>query len=241
MASFAIYGGYSHRPGTVNVSVVSRVLETEQQQPYATLKQVTLDGVLLSTHGSISTQASALESAYAVNGRNFSFFHHTIRSSSALGGVRVLEVAFPDGGRSAYVTTLPFRIILEAEVPVTNAANILRSFSETLEFAEPDPIFGFTHPINGLSRRQRTRTHSFYRATQAGNAVGYLRQPNLATITRPIWPALLLSTERPALTVTSPKPRFNGRGFDQTDFSIQWRWQFASALPFTGQPHQLTR
>lgn len=233
------YGNYRFALDEVAIAIQKTTVENDARQPLAIRETWTLNGMLMSRTGQpseLTQRIAALQSAFAVNGRDLVLYladgvtpsAHALRSLATIGGVRVTQPpSFPDGSGAQYATFRTFTATLEADVPVVDAANKLISFSETLEFSGGGPVYGFLEPLADQPVKQMLKRNSAFAATQSGQAVGYLAYPQPPS---PIWPESQLTL--PDVRLTSPKR--SGESF--MEYGVSWSYRFMSATPLDGVP-----
>ncbi|MFH2204005.1 MAG: hypothetical protein ABIJ96_12875, partial [Elusimicrobiota bacterium] len=164
MAILISYGTYIHSQGELEVSVARQSLFTEAETVYAERMQVTLTGTLVaSTTTEMDLRFRALVDAYSVDGRNFVMsggpaglpLSPTIYSAGTIGGVRVVRrPSMTDGRNAAYVTFLNYQIVLEALIPASDPATLLRSFREQIRFSGGGKVCGTLETRAGRPQRQ---------------------------------------------------------------------------------------
>jgi hypothetical protein len=186
----------------------------------------------------LSAAITALETAYSVPGQDVGFYFddgapttHLIRSADTIGGVRVVvPPGYPQGKGAEYSTFRGYAIALEAELADDRAG--LLNWHETLGFKGGGPQFGFLEPINGLPQKQLLKQFTTFRATQSGEAVGYLGYPSPAA---PIWPEAEHINQR---EIRYELPRRSGppASASYTQFKVTWSYTFEDAGPLVGSP-----
>ena len=230
------YGAYSFNANGVKVAFSQETLINAGGQPYAVRKRLDLDGYLEGDgQSAIQQAASALVTALSRPYQDLVLYRDdgtasdtALLNAGSITGVVPQAPTFPDSIGAEYATLRRFRFSAEAEYPVTNAATLLVSFRETLSFSGGGPIYAHKMAINGPPQKQLVYPFSIYRATQEGEAVGYLFRP---TAPAPIWPKALM--QAPETSMVSPQRR--GRLY--TEFSVTWSYQFESATPLVGVPN----
>ena len=250
---YAAWGTYSHYTGEVALSHTVETLRNEAMNVVALLHRYTVNGLLITRSGStiaavqsdINNQAIALKAAYAQQGRDFSLYldsgsrsTHTLLNSRCLGGTRVVSgPSFEMTRPAAGATFLPFTVVIEGEVPVTNALSMLLAFEESLSQSGGGPLDGHLEPLNGSPIKQRLKAKTVFRVQQQGSAVGYLAYPSVSVIAPPIWPGAEIRPMR-QINTRSPRRRGTGGNTGYTEFPVQWSYQFESAAALNGSPHR---
>ncbi len=186
----------------------------------------------------LSAAIDALTAAYALQAQDVGFYFdngaptsHTIRSADTNGGVRVVAPpSFPEGKGAEYSTFRTYTIGLEAERLEPDAT--LLSWTETLQLKGGGPQFTFLEPINGIAQKQLLKQATTFRATQSGQAVGYLSYPAPAA---PIWPEAEHLEQR---EIRLELPRRMGPPGDPTytEYKISWSYSFQDAYPLVAVP-----
>lgn len=236
------YGDFRHPLGQPAIVISRRTRFSDAGTPLAVVERWEINGLLqAASPAEMSERIDALEAAYASGGQDLVLYlpdgstasSHRLVNSQTLGGVRVVRPPnYPQGRGSEYATIRTFTVALEAELPVLPLDTALVSYRETLEFRGGGPRFGHLEPLVGLPIKQVLRRHTIFRATQRGEAVGWVAYP---TPPLALWPAALV--ESGTLRATSPRRRGSGEALAYTDFPITWSYQFESALPLYGTPN----
>lgn len=235
------YGSYVHAVGELEMSFRRSALMTDAQTPYAERIEIDLVGELIGTSVSdINSKVAALIAGYAYNGYDFkvkddsgTLLRLSIASSGTLGGVRIIRPpSFPSNKDGAYATFMPYQISLQADVPVTNPETVLVSFQESLSFSGGGPVYEYLETRIGPPQRQRVTDQSVYMATQEGSAVGLY---NIPTIPSPLWPAN--QVRQRAVNATGGKLVGSGANRKYMFKGVRWRYEFKSATPLLGDPH----
>lgn len=234
------YGSYAHGEGEVQLSVQ----QTPELNDAGVVKWVrhtySLSGVLVADDSqSMETKAIALERAYALNGRDLrlehddgSSTHLYLQSSLCYGGTRVIQrPSFPDMRNAAYVTFLPYTIVVEGNVLSSSALSLV-SFEERLSRSGGGPIYGHHEPLTGKPIKQLLKRHSVYRVTQSGSAVGLTSYPSPPP---PLWLSALIKT--PQIDQTSPRRIGSGTSSSYVEYGISWSYEFEHASALAGNPN----
>jgi hypothetical protein len=232
------YGSHSHDDCEAAVEIGVSALFNEAGQRYATRHRWTIDGKLHAADQSALTAAlNQLQVAYSTNGLNLGLYFengsptsHVLDSAQAIGGVRIVEFGYPDGGRGSaeYSTFRSYRIVAEGDFPDTSIA--LLSYSEVLTFEGGGPRFVFLQTLNGLPQRQQVAQATPFRVTQAGEAVGHLVRP---LPNPPIWPQ---AEHRDQRRIERPTPKAVGpQGqVSYMEYPVRWSYFFESATELVG-------
>jgi len=235
---FLKYGTYTHAQGEAEVSISRAELRTGTDQVYGYTERWTINGQLIGTSATnIDSQVESLEAAYAINERDLIFLlpdgstpsELGLLTASCAGGTRVaMPPSYPSNRGAAYVTFLPYQIVVEGDV-ITDVT-VTSEFHETLTFSGGGAVYGHLETLASAPVKQLLRRKSIYRATQAGRAVGKFAYPS---VPNPIWPGALIA----APTITRKNPRRRG-GADYEDFETTWQYQFESRVPLSGNPNR---
>ena len=236
---YCTYGNYTHDANEVSLlSQQTRTKYSARGRKESTLKTISLQADLIPaavTQAAIKAAIQELEAAYSVNGLDWALYHddgtisaHFLTSANSIGGVRVMDIGYPDGDGSQYATWRKATITLEAEYP--GGDNLLQ-FQETLRFSgNGGRRERCIETANGPPQRQVLNQRTIARATQSGSAIGLLSEPQFPP---PIWPQLELYDLR---EVTRVGPQFDGRAF--RNWGVSWSYQFESTQPLFGEPHR---
>lgn len=229
------YGSYAHAEGEASLTISKRVVEGETGLRTATIQTWTIEGWL---HGDdkaeVTAAIHAMESAYSVNGYDLGLYEpngtataHVMISAAARGGVRILNLDYPDGQGAEYTTYRKYRITAEAEFPTGQKG--IKSFTETLTLSGGGPRFLFLQTLSGLPQKQLVAQSTPYRATQQGSAKSDDDYPNIPP---PIFPQHE-HIDRRNLSRQSPKWRMGSK----SDYVSTWAYEFESATPLVGNPN----
>lgn len=234
------YGSYAHGEGEVQISVQ----QSPELNDAGVVKWVrttyTLAGVLVADDSqSMETKARSLELAYSVDGRdlrlvhtNGSATHLSLLSASCFGGTRVVQrPSFPDMKNAAYVTFLPYTIVVEGNVTDASALATI-SFEERISRSGGGAIYGHLEPLTGKPIKQLLKRHSVYRVTQSGSAVGFSSYP---TVPSPIWVAALIQS--PNIEFGSPRRIGSGSNTSYVEYPVSWSYEFEHASQLAGTPN----
>lgn len=233
------YGSYQHAENSVNLTVSKRANLNARGFTSHTTWQMTLEGVLIpsnATQTQIRNDIQQLEIAYSVDGRDAGLYHddgtvspHFIRSSTTLGGTRVVEFEWmKDENDGQYATGRSYRITIEADVP-SNVA--YQQFNESISVrGTGGPRFVLLETLAGPPQKQIVNRRTVIRATQSGSAVGFRTYPPYP---KPLWPQhekLDRRRQDKAAPTTLHGARIN--------WPITWSYEFESFGPLAGVPHR---
>lgn len=230
------WGTYAFDSNSAKIAFALQTLINAGGQPYAQTKRIDVDGFLAADgQAAIQIAASALATALARPYQDLVLYRDdgtasdtALYNAPSTTGVVIQGLAFPDSRGGEYATFRRFTFFAEAEYPITNSVGLLMSFREKLSFSGGGPIYRHRMALNGKPQKQMVYADSIYKATQDGEAVGYLSRPNVQP---PIWPDALMQS--PDVDMESPQRR--GRLY--TDFRVTWRYNFESDAPLIGTPN----
>lgn len=230
------YGTYTFDSNATKIAFSMRTLINAGGQPHAQVKGIDVDGYLSATgQAALAQAASALATALARPYQDLVFYRDdgtatdtALYNATSTTGVVIRDLRFPDSLGGEYATFRRFTFSAEAEYPVTNSAALLLNFREKLSFSGGGPIYRHRMALNGPPQKQLVYLASIYKATQEGEAVGYLFRP---TAPAPIWPDALMHA--PDTDMEAPQRR----GKLYTDYRVTWRYNFESAAALVGVPN----
>lgn len=147
-------------------------------------------------------------------------------------GTRVVSISAPEAQGGEYVNRRTIAFTVLAEYHVANAQNAVVSWSEAVSIVGnggPRRVWRF--PINGPAVRQQITPYSLVRATQSGQAVGYLRRvPKPA----PLFPLYMVHE---AESATFQTPKYMGPTGAPVDWPTSWSYTFERGDgPLAGVP-----
>ena len=201
---FLRYGTYSHVAGECTLSSIEySALITENLQVYGTVERWTIDGRLqiadqgtaAANQAAMTVAINALKTAYGTNRKDIGFYDdsgnltaHSIKSSSATGGVLIVGFSFPEGGGAEYSTFRTYQIIVEAQFgyQIPGGGQKLTAWSETVTLMGGGPKVVFLACLTGPPQKQLAHQATTRKATQSGRATAVLQYP---TPPSPLWSA----------------------------------------------------
>lgn len=222
---FAKYGSFQHDANEADVTYSIRTSYSPRGNRDIETRSVSFTGVLIPSSASqanIDADAVALEAAYATGGKDFGFFtdasaltHISLPNSGAIGGVRVLSVAWPEGNGAEFATGRTYQITLEAQYLAT--AGLLAFSESTSTTGDGGPVVQHFPLLNGSPEEQQIWPSSTIKATQNGDASSSLGYPAA--------PGRLFSNEhRDRRRVSRSASEDRGR----TIFRTSWSYSFES-------------
>ncbi len=233
---FFKYGTHRHPDNEVNlVTFRQDAVRNARGLVQFTRKTLSIEGVLLaSTQATIKTAIAAMETAYAVDGKDAALFHddgtkspHSLDSNDSIGGVRVRSISFDKATAAEYATQRTFRVTLWADFA---GQDNLVQFIESLRFVGTGgPKRVWVQLINGLAQRQQVQARTTQRIVQSGTAIGYVVSPAFPT---PIFPQYEHEDRREA-NIGSPQRD----GDDHINYPISWTYHFEAPVALSGRPN----
>jgi hypothetical protein len=242
MSMYLRYGNYVHDANECVIGISRHTQETPGGQPYEIAETWSIEGVILPSSGggmtSILAKKRLMESAYSAWFKDIVFYSdagleaHAMRNAMSARGVKVLvPPSFPADSGASLVTGLRYMIQVQAEFPVLNAAGLIKSFSETITTRPGGSAYQLATTVNRPAVRFRSTAFMPWRASQSGQAVGYLQKP---FIPPPLWPAALIG--EPLGVFSNQSPQFHGGRFQ--DYAVSWQYEFGSPTPLIGEPNR---
>ena len=236
---YLVYGSHTHAQGEVAIQVAKRAVYTDRGTPRGVRETWTISGVLRdTTQGGLTTQVASLQSAYSTNNLftglyqdNGSLSHLYLDPAYATGGIRVVDLDFPEGGgKGEYANARHYRIVLEADFP--DSSDKLVFYQETLSFVGTGgPRYAYGETLYGTPVRQVVCENTLCYATQQGSAIGLYSAP---TPPAPLFPYYEDESQR---QVNYTGGQLHGSVY--TDFGVQWSYRFTSDVPLSGTPRTL--
>jgi len=235
------YGNYVHAVGECELKFDRIALSGDSGNPYAERISVEIAGVLVGDGvRDMNVKCANLIAAYSRNGFDFQVIDEngtlqrlSIISSQTLAGVQIVAPpSFPTNKDAAYVTYLPYRIALTADVPIYNPETVLVKWQESLSFSGGGPEFVYLETRFGRPQKQGPTRNKVYKAVQEGSAVGLYITP---TAPDQIWPQSLMRAPK----IRSIGGRLVGAGSNRRYMykGLRWRYEYESADPFFGTPN----
>ena len=153
-----------------------------------------------------------------------------ILSKDTASGTRVISISAPEAKGGEFATRRPIAFTVTAEFHVADTRRAVVAWTETVSIVGTGgPRRAWRFPINGRAVRQVVTPYSLVRATQQGQAVGYLARP---TKPKPLFPAYEVFDAR-AGSVTSPELF----GSEYINWPVQWAYTFERGDgPLVGLP-----
>lgn len=230
------YGTYAHENNEVTVAISRRSQYSQRGILEYTRESWVMRGFIqAASQSALTTAIDSLRTAYATNGYDVGLYlddgttltSHYMTSSNARGGVRVVDLEFPEGEGAEYSTFRSYGITLEADF--YNTSDNFLEWDEEISFeGTGGPLRVFIPTLDGLPQEQITAQYTTYRATQEGSALGLGGYPFYPP---PIWP----DAELQFLRRTSQKAP-KRIGSDYVGYGISWSYTFESVSPISGRP-----
>lgn len=233
------YGNYQHAANEASVVISKQQVFSEAGIVRGLRERWDIQGMLeAADQGALTAAIDELSAAYATGAQDVGFYFdggqptsHRIISANTNGGVRVVvPPSFPQGKGAEYSTYRNYTIALEAEWLDPNAS--LLSWHETIRFQGGGPQFAHLEPINGQPVKQLLKQATTFRATQSGEAVGYLYYPAPAL---PLWPAAE-HIDRREIRYELPRRMGPPGSGTYTQYKVSWSYSFEDAGPLLGLP-----
>jgi hypothetical protein len=185
---------------------------------------------------------AAFENAFSQHGQDVvlelsdgTSSYHTLLNRNCIGGTRITKYPTYSSGRSGEgINYRNASVQITGTVPISSFG--YTAFSERISISGGGARWGCREVNRGPGIRQQLRTHTTCRATQSGSAVGYLETPEPPP---PIW-AYALVDELPEVGLDNPNTIGLAFNASQTDYGINWSYQFAFPQRLSGTPHFLT-
>lgn len=233
------YGTYSFDSNAVVIGTHVETLWNEGGQAYAQQHTWDVEGWLsASGQAALTAAQEALETVLKIQRRDLILYQDdgttesatVLKNTGSITGVKITGGPVFDSTRgSEYATERHFTFTAEAEYPVTGAAGLLLTWTETISSSGGWPTYIHRPSLNQPPQKQQLYFQEPYTATQKGTAVGYRRYPEPAAM---LWPFALKRS--PVFDREAPKRRgpekFEG-------FAISWSYEYESATPLIGLPH----
>jgi len=230
------YGSFAHTAGTVDlVNFAHQRVRDPRLQAVVIKKVMTIEGDLIGTESQLNTSIANMESAYGTDGQDAILYNddgstasaHKLISADAVGGTRVTELTYPQGGAGQYATARRFRIVIEADFEA--GGDDLVVWKESVEITGTGgPGRAVLQTITGSVQVQQIAAQTIVTARQSGQAVGYIGYPS--------FPGPIFAHEdvdRRAIARTGPdvvSDQFR-------NFGIRWSYSFRSPVPLSfGNP-----
>lgn len=229
------YGTYSHPENETEISISQEAVRGPFGQKTGYKARWTVSGRLAgSTVAELRAAIAALETAHA-DGYDLKLWEdsgvtlsaHNLISGSAIGGVKVVSLGYPDGRGAEYSTFRNYTAVYEAEF-ITGSGGMV-SWDEALQLYGGGPRFVFTEQIQGPPIKEYICQATTFKASQSGSAVAMGTWPNFPP---PAFPQHEHIDQRMQVRLT---PQYDNGG--QSRFGIQWSYAFESSGPITGNPN----
>ena len=232
--SFAVYGGFQHNDGEVDLTQMTiRYNQSPRGRRKSKTITMNLKGELYGTGTTLLGYIDSLINAYANDYQDWALYydsstitrHRLQNDSSCVSGVKVLYRSW-DGGPEQLATVRSYSIVLQAEY--AEADSQLLHWEETLMLrGNCGPRVEVVDTIDGPVDLQLLPATS-QRIVQRGRALGYL---GYVLPPGPIFPAIEHQDQR---IVEYGAPRFAGLLF--TDYPSEWTYYMTSGVPQEAVP-----
>lgn len=228
------YGTTTFADGSTEVKISKRPEYSARGYRIGTRETWNVDGELIGDAATLNTLIAKLQIALSRNNQSAALLFsgggqsvHSMNTARTRGGVRVLNLDFPDGAGAQFATFRSFSFALEALFP--DLEDDLLAFEETITVSGGGPIEIYVQPRETKPIRQTVANYSVVTTTQQGSATGYSRKPSYPA---PVAPALEMRHLR-RRGGTSPSVD-RGAG---SDYRISWEYTFQSTSELDVQPN----
>lgn len=232
------YGSLTFDADSCEVTMNIETLTNQRGVPYAQMVQMSVSGYLAgadttAVNSACTTLQSALQSPY----RDLVVYtdagvatHLALYNVGSTTGVIVSGPRFPVGRGAELVTMRKFEFSARAEYPLTSGATVIQSFRESVSVTGTGgPRFIYKPALVGPPQKQVVQAQTVVRATQSGQAVGYLDYPTPPT---PLWPQSEHEEQR---QISRTGGIFRGKTWQ--DFQISWVYQFEGVGSVNARPN----
>jgi hypothetical protein len=196
--------------------------------------------VYLVVDGQADLYAQDLSIRAALMKRNQDFVLYTdagkassaaILAAATASGTRVVAISTPEAQGAEFVTRRTIAFTVTGEYHVADAARAVVSWRETLTVSgNGGPSRRWRFPVNAPAIRQVVTPNSLVRASQRGQAVGYLARPAKPA---PLFPAYLVN-ESDSGTIDTPQYMGNST---YVNWPVSWSYEFERGDgPLVGVP-----
>jgi len=227
------YGSYTHADSEVSVSISKQPTFNTIGLRKGYIERWQVRGILHAADAdTLRTAIETLEAGYGADNYDLVLYasdgvtvRHAMRNAGSPGGVRVMQLDYPEGDGAEYTTYRTYNISLEAEY-LTQLG--VESYTETYDFSGGGEAWVMVETITGPPLRQTVRQQTPYRCTQSGSSVGGGARPSPPP---PAFPGVEHVNER---RITYGTPQFLRNGNIQ--YPLSWSYSFESATPLFALP-----
>lgn len=227
------YRGHTFSVGTAGVVIAKRSNLNEMKQQLSITNIVNITGAIVEANeANLLAAIAAMENAFSEGDGDFAMTlpggatAFQLLSGSCIGGVRIATpVNYPEGKGTEFVNRRSFNIVLEGDVETPGASGYLVSYAETISYTgNGGARVALLEPLNGAPIEQTTHQQTVCRATQSGQAVGFMAHPSVPS---PYFDGML--NDKWNVNYSTPKKQ----GDAYINFPVSWSYQFESATPIT--------
>lgn len=238
---FAKYRNYSHAVGEAGIAITRDTkFSADGIEEHVTTRWDYTGVLIAADQATLITEIRALESAYEQHGGEAYIMDdtnilHSLKSSQAIGGVRVVrKPSFTEFVGAEGQTQRTYNLALEADIitAASDAGSGIVEWEETLSFSGGGPRWVYLPVLNGQPQKQTTHQATTYKAVQSGRAVGLSGYP---TVPRPIWPQAL-HQDQSGSQISSPVKVGSGAAATSRRYPVSWTYVFESTEPLIGTP-----
>ncbi len=232
------YGSLSFDVDSCETTLNIDTLTNQRGVPYCQVHQMNVSGYLAGADtATVSALCDTLEAALANPYRDLVLYsdagpatHMAMYNVGSTTGVIITGPRYPVGKGAELVTMRKFEFTARAEYPIGTGQNVLQMFRETVTvIGDGGPRFIMKPALIGPPQKQITQEQTVVRASQSGQAIGYLDYP---TPPPPLWPQ---SEHREQRQITRSGGIFRGKVWQ--DFGVQWVYQFEGVGALSGKPN----
>lgn len=231
------YGSFSFDTDSCEVTMQIDTLTNERGLPYSQTRQISANGYISGDNtAAIDAKCLLLEAALRVPYRDLILYtsegaatHVALYNTGSTTGVVPSGPRYSSGKGAELVTYRRFEFSARAEYPIGTGRGVLQSFRESVSIIGTGGARFILKPaLRGAPQKQYVQQQTVVRATQSGQAVGYLEYP---TPPNPLWPADEHVEQR---NVSRTGGKYRGKIWQ--DFTVSWSYTFESAGPLGGLP-----
>jgi len=232
------WGSYRFPVNGVTIDAdVSQIFNDGGQEVARRFRWKVTGWLLVNGQTDCSQQMSALDSALSYPYQDLVLYQdngqpsfNVLRNAPSISGTRCVRgPSFPSSVGAEYATQRYFEAEFEAEYVTNGSAVLLLRFREEVEIQPAGPIYKCLPALNAPAQRQLIYPLYPCRASQHGEAVGYLQYPPPLP---PIWPLAL--AEPPKIRRRDPQRRGNG----YSEFPVSWDYRYEYPFTLVGIPNR---
>lgn len=232
-----VWGSYRFTAGACRFGIRQDAILDARKMPYLYENTIDVTGRIYGEgDGALSTAEANLRTALRTPFQDFGVLRTNGQRSASFwlnaltvgGNVVHSGPNFTGTAATEYVFFREFSFTVKNRTPITNLANAVVEFRETVEYDGGEPEYAMKRAINDRPQKQLVWFATEYTVTQSGRAVGYTGYPNPGRI---LFPGDLMRS--PKFIRENPE-RY---GNDFINYPISWIYVFASAAPLVALPN----